>query len=391
MVLLRNDGLLPLSPNQSVALIGPGVASTAVLGGGSAMLAPYRQTSVLEAAKARWGGEVIYAEGANLNRAATTVPTEWIGPGGVQAELFDADGFEGAPQLTKRRWAAFNVWHDRNWPESFEQLAVRLRFTVTPEVAGPYRVTGSGFGRTRLMIDGEVVLDSAVNGFRGPNATQVGEATLELAAGRTYAFVLEQHPEAGGPQVAITDVGLERQTERDTELRQRPNAPLPWPTWQWSLSAPMSRRSPKVGTVRVWSFRRAKTSSCDEFGRRTHGPSWSSTAVPRCFCHGSKKFRPRFSRGIPARRRATPLSMSCSATRTQEAGCPPPGPGKNETRRLSFTTQARLTLCATARSCTLATAGTTPEVWPRWSRSVMEVPTQHSNGACRRWAVMGWT
>ena len=218
MVLFRNDGLLPLSPNQSVALIGPGVASTAVLGGGSALLAPYRQTSVLEAAKGRWGGEVIYAEGVNLNRAATTVPTEWIGPGGVQAELFDADRFEGVPQLTKRRRAAFNVWHDRNWPESFKQLAVRLRFTVTPDVAGPYRVTGSGFGRTRLMIDGEVVLDSAVNGFRGPNATQVGEAKLELAAGRTYEFVLEQHPEAGGPQVAITDVGLERQTDRDTEL-----------------------------------------------------------------------------------------------------------------------------------------------------------------------------
>ena len=385
MVLLRNDGLLPLSPNQSVALIGPGVASTAVLGGGSTMLAPYRQTSVLGAAKARWGGEVIYAEGANLNRAATTVPTEWIGPGGVQAELFDADGFEGAPQLTKRRWAAFNVWHDRNWPESFEQLAVRLRFTVTPEVAGPYRVTGSGFGRTRLMIDGVVVSDSAVNGFRGPNATQVGEATLELAAGRTYAFVLEQHPEAGGPQVAITDVGLERQTERDTELL---------------AEAERAAASADVAVVVVGANEQAESegwdrtslelpSRQDELVRRVrggepHGPSWFSTAVPRCFCHGSKKFRPRFSRGIPARRRATPLSMSCSATRTQEAGCPPPGPGKNETRRLSFTTQARLTSCATARSCTLATAGTTPEVWSRWSRSVTEGPTPHSNGARRR-------
>ena len=218
VVLLRNDGLLPLSPNRSVALIGPGVASTAVLGGGSALLAPYRQTSVLEAAKARWAEEVMYAEGANLNRAAPSVPAEWIGPDGIEAELFDSFGFDGAPRLTQRRLTAFNIWYDRNWPENFEQLAIRLRFTVTPDVGGLYRVTGSGFGRTSLTIDGSVVVDTAVNGFRGPNATQGGEAKILLEAGRPYEFVLEQHPEPDGPQVAITDVGLERQTERDALL-----------------------------------------------------------------------------------------------------------------------------------------------------------------------------
>jgi beta-glucosidase len=217
-VLLRNEGLLPLNPNRSVALIGPGVASTTVLGGGSAVLAPYRQTSVLDAARARWGAEVVYAEGANLNRVATTVPAEWIGPEGVEAELFDSVDFDGEPKLTQRRWAAFNIWYDRNWPENFKQLSVRLRFNVTPDAGGPYRVTGSGFGRTCLTVDGSVVLDSSVNGFRGPNSTQCGETQLVLEAGRPYEFVLEQHPDPGGFQIAITDVGLECQNERDALL-----------------------------------------------------------------------------------------------------------------------------------------------------------------------------
>lgn len=217
-VLLRNDGLLPLNPSQSVALIGPGVASTAVLGGGSAVLAPYHQTSFLEAARTRWGAEVSYAEGANLNRVATTVPVEWIGPEGIEAELFDSVGFDGAPQVRQRRWAAFNVWYDRSWPEHFNQLAVRLRFSVTPDVGGLYRVTGLGFGRTRLTVDGTVVLDSSDNGFHGPNSTQGGEAQLVLEAGRPYEFVLEQHANPAGPQIAITDVGLERHTERDALL-----------------------------------------------------------------------------------------------------------------------------------------------------------------------------
>ena len=217
-VLLRNDGLLPLNTHQSVALIGPGVASTAVLGGGSSVLAPYRQTSVLEAAKGRWNAEVIYAEGVNLEGVATTVPVGWIGPEGVTAELFDSVDFDGEPQLTQNRWVPFNIWYDRSWPENFQQLSVRLRFGVTPDVGGLYRVTGSGFGRTCLSVDGSIVADSLVNGFRGPNSTQVGEAQLELEAGRTHEFVLEQQPDIGGFPIAITDVGLERVTERDARL-----------------------------------------------------------------------------------------------------------------------------------------------------------------------------
>src|SRR4051794_751647 len=57
MVLIKNTGVLPLPTGRSIALIGPGASSTALLGGGSALLQPHPHTSLLEAFTARWSGE----------------------------------------------------------------------------------------------------------------------------------------------------------------------------------------------------------------------------------------------------------------------------------------------------------------------------------------------
>jgi beta-glucosidase len=96
-VLLKNDGLLPLAPGRSVAIIGPGAVATALLGGGSASLTPHPSPTVAEAMAARYDGPVAVAEGINLRRVAPSVPPAWIGPEGVVAELFDGPEFAGTP------------------------------------------------------------------------------------------------------------------------------------------------------------------------------------------------------------------------------------------------------------------------------------------------------
>jgi beta-glucosidase len=60
MVLIKNeDALLPLESTGSVALIGPGVAETAMLGGGSASLVSHRTTTVLSEPGAESGHLVV--------------------------------------------------------------------------------------------------------------------------------------------------------------------------------------------------------------------------------------------------------------------------------------------------------------------------------------------
>ena len=60
MVLLANDGLLPLEPSSlsSVALIGPAAHRLALMGGGSARVRPHYSLSLAEALAARLGGSV---------------------------------------------------------------------------------------------------------------------------------------------------------------------------------------------------------------------------------------------------------------------------------------------------------------------------------------------
>src|SRR5208282_5666266 len=86
IVLLKNTGLLPLLAGSSLALIGPGSASTALMGGGSATVNPHRSASLLEVLESSWSGSVRHAEGVRLRRGAPSVPKSWIVDGVVKAE-----------------------------------------------------------------------------------------------------------------------------------------------------------------------------------------------------------------------------------------------------------------------------------------------------------------
>ena len=72
MVLLKNDGLLPLDLGalRKVALIGPGAEKLAIMGGGSARVRPHYDLSLLEALGRRLGPEVevAFAPGCRLAR-----------------------------------------------------------------------------------------------------------------------------------------------------------------------------------------------------------------------------------------------------------------------------------------------------------------------------------
>jgi beta-glucosidase len=72
MVLLKNDGLLPLAPDDvgKVALIGPAAVKLAIMGGGSARVRAHYDISLVEALRRRLGAgaEVVLATGCELER-----------------------------------------------------------------------------------------------------------------------------------------------------------------------------------------------------------------------------------------------------------------------------------------------------------------------------------
>ncbi len=211
MVLLKNDrGLLPLVGEGTIALIGPGIADTAILGGGSASLEPHRATTVAQAMQERIGDRVVgVAPGIDMRRRAAAIPHEWIEGGEVRFELFDGVGFDNEPFKVGRGPSVFNVWFGESWPAGIETMSVRLSFTMTPTTSGLHRFCALGFGHAALFVDGELVADNSINGFNAGLGLHGGDGFMDLEAGRAYRIRLDHLPRDARQLVSIVDAGVE--------------------------------------------------------------------------------------------------------------------------------------------------------------------------------------
>ena len=211
MVLLKNDrGLLPLVGEGTIALIGPGIADTAILGGGSASLEPHRATTVAQAMQERIGDRVVgVAPGIDMRRRAAAIPHEWIEGGEVRFELFDGVGFDNEPFKVDTGPSVFNVWFGESWPAGIETMSVRLSFTMTPSTSGRHRFCALGFGHAALFVDGELVADNSIGGFNAGLGLHGGDGFMDLEAGRAYRIRLDHLPRDARQLVSIVDAGVE--------------------------------------------------------------------------------------------------------------------------------------------------------------------------------------
>lgn len=211
-VLLRNSGVLPLKPGASVALLGPGAESLALLGGGSASLTPHPRPDLLETFSSRWAGDVTHAPGVHLSRRAETLPAEWIGTEGLRVEFFGNRDFSAEPFETVRRRAAYNVWWDDQYPKGHEAVSIRATLDVVPQESGPHRLVGSAYGSCRVFVDGVLRGDGNVDGFPAGLGMTATSVDLEFEEGVPVEVVLEAvQPDGNTYPAAIFDVGVARQ------------------------------------------------------------------------------------------------------------------------------------------------------------------------------------
>ncbi len=190
VVLIRNrvlDGspVLPLdlSGLSSLALIGPGVAHTAIMGGGSAQLAPHYRVSVLDAFSQALGPDVelIHEPGVDLARSLPPLSTE------LTLEVVDGDDPAG-PEAEVVTRPNGELWFFGPPTKAVGRtFSLRLGATFTPEAGGTWEVSLAQAGRARLWFDGQLVLDGMDHPFPpGPTFLGVGSqevrTTVELVA-----------------------------------------------------------------------------------------------------------------------------------------------------------------------------------------------------------------
>jgi beta-glucosidase len=195
MTLLKNDGVLPLSPDKKkILVVGPLAESTQVLHGNYSGTASHAVTA-LEGIRKQFGAQVSFEPGTNFLRELPPVPNSVLstndGKPGLQAEYFAGD-LTGTPQVTRvdpivdlQTFAFIPDPQSVRAPDGMKEFSVRWTGFLTPTESGTYQIGLSG-SNERMWLDGKVIVDDAV--LHDPN---VQTATVSLEKGHRYPVKVE--------------------------------------------------------------------------------------------------------------------------------------------------------------------------------------------------------
>lgn len=216
LVLLKNDGVLPLSRSlKRIAVIGPTADDTMALLGnyfGTPAAPVTIQQGIREAAQ---GVEVRYARGVDLVEgrddpgATPLIEAAYLRPAadsperGLRGEYFRTADLSGTPALV-RTDAQIGFRWDRGSPTDnllargeaapgqgipSDGFSIRWSGQLLPPVSGRYRIEAAADDGFRLYVDGKRVLDRWSNSDR----LHGDGVELELQAGRAYDLKLEYY------------------------------------------------------------------------------------------------------------------------------------------------------------------------------------------------------
>jgi beta-glucosidase len=225
MVLLKNDGVLPLKTSSvKIAVVGPLANQTKVLLG-NYNGTPTHSVSVLEGLKAEFpSAQIRFVEGTQfLSKTGTPVPAELLttdGKPGVRTSYVIRDessllGSGPAPTpLATRIDPGIGVASGPPPPEvaGKKSVIVQSEATLTPTETGEYNLGMRGENFYRASLDGKVVAMAFMT--NGPE-TKLGRVRLEQ--GKAYTLKVEyplpQGNAAAAPQLLWSKVDLKPDPE----------------------------------------------------------------------------------------------------------------------------------------------------------------------------------
>jgi beta-glucosidase len=202
MVLLKNDGVLPLKTNGiKIAVVGPLADQTRVLLGNYNGI-PTHTVSILEGLKKEFPDATIdYTPGTGfLSKQTWPVPADVLSTDGkpgatvtyLKQDIVSAEVAKGnqtaATTLASRVEPTVDIAAQPLPAEaaSVQQLTVRWETTLTPKEAGDYRLGVETDGYVRVALDGRRVTTSNY-----PHGIETLTGRAHLEAGKPYQLVVE--------------------------------------------------------------------------------------------------------------------------------------------------------------------------------------------------------
>jgi len=219
-VLVTNDGFLPLdlSTLSSLAVIGPNAQAAKIMGGGSAAVRPYRNVSPLAALSERLDVDIRHAQGCDIDRSTPPIGAPHITS--LAADFFngfDRSGDVAASKVYEK--ADFKFFGSPTDGVDSTKYSFTATAMLTVDFTGPYELKLIQNGKTRVLLDGDVVIDATDGDFgRGDDFFGLGSAEITGAINLEAATPVElkiEYSSEGGVMILGCRVGLRALGERD--------------------------------------------------------------------------------------------------------------------------------------------------------------------------------
>ncbi|MBO7191992.1 MAG: glycoside hydrolase family 3 C-terminal domain-containing protein [Bacteroidales bacterium] len=215
MVLLHNDGILPLSKNlKKIAVVGPNANDAALLNGnyGGTPTAEHTFTLLDGIKKAVPGTEVYYAQGCTLTEGYDTISylKDFNDGKGIYVEFFNNNDLEGTPDATgyydkALNFSTFGAW---GFAEgiSTDKISVRASGKFTAPFTGEMKYALSSDNGYTLKINGEVYEVGQATGRRFGFRRGVEYKSFNVVKGETYDIEIEYKRGTGNFAMLSADI-----------------------------------------------------------------------------------------------------------------------------------------------------------------------------------------
>lgn len=192
IVLLKNDGILPLDLNgRTIAAIGPNAEAAQIMGGGSAQLNPHYAISPADGLRALTSGNQLRtAAGVTANRLMPLIS------GPFEVDVYGRPDLSGPVVEHQSHPLGEVMWFNAVAPGVADaDFSLRATTRFTPSETAEHVFGLVSVGPSRLLVDGRTVVDIRDDWAPGDNYFECGNrearGTIALEAGRTVDVVVE--------------------------------------------------------------------------------------------------------------------------------------------------------------------------------------------------------
>ena len=215
MVLLKNDGILPLKKDiKSIGIIGPNAEKAQIIGGGSATLVPYHESHPVSSFQNNFSEKTIVksAKGCHTYRYLPEINKSLTKENGFLVEYFNvtdnSNDFISSKVLRGSKFWIFEGFaKDIIGTEDRPDIFVKFSCTYVPDISGEHAFEIFAIGKSKLLINNEEIIDNWTDPLPGDAFFAHGSSSKRgashLEKDKSYQIEIQYKFEGNFPAIYI--------------------------------------------------------------------------------------------------------------------------------------------------------------------------------------------